>query len=141
MSLKWPGYSWRTAVLGALRAPRLGAARVSAELAERMRQLDTEDGEDAQGPVLSARQESIAAQLREMIGEGPVAFFSDACLMLSRNPIPQLPRTLWRTCCVRWKVPSGRSCSRFRSPRGRKARIKHQASIRAVLEDLGVSPG
>jgi hypothetical protein len=53
-----------------------------------MKLLDSVGGDDAQAPVLSARHLSIAAHLREMIGEGPAAFFSDACLMLSRDPHP-----------------------------------------------------
>jgi hypothetical protein len=42
----------------------------------------------APGVALSPRQESVAAQLREMVGEGPAAFFSDACLILSLDPRP-----------------------------------------------------
>jgi hypothetical protein len=66
----------------------LAAVLGVSELAERMGRLGRTGGDDAPGPVLSARQESLAAQLRELIGEGPAAFFSDACVILSRDPRP-----------------------------------------------------
>jgi hypothetical protein len=105
-----------------------------------MRQLDTEDGDDAQGPVLSARQESIAAQLREMIGEGPAAFFSDACLILSRPPRPTAASHI--VAHLLREVESAVRSVLQPPPlaKGPKGEDKHQASIRAVLEDLGVSP-
>jgi hypothetical protein len=42
-------------------------------------------GEEGPRP-LSPRQESVLAQLRDMIGEGPAALFSDACVVLSQEP-------------------------------------------------------
>jgi hypothetical protein len=86
-----------------------------------MRWLDRVDGDDAPGPVLSARQGSIAAQLREMIGEGPAAF-SDTCLILSWDPRPAAASHIVHTFCATWRALSDRFCSRHRCPRGRKAR-------------------
>ena len=112
--------------------------RVS-EPAERMRRLDGVFGDDVPHPVLSARQESIATQLREMIGEGPAAFFSDACLILSRDPRPaaasHIVAHLLREVesAVRWVLePPGNA-----RPKG--GGDGHQLSIRAVLEELMVS--
>jgi hypothetical protein len=105
-----------------------------------MRRLDTVDGDDAQGPVLSARQQSIMAQLREMIGEGPAAFFSDACLVLSRDPRPAAASHIVAHL-LREVESAVRSV--LQPPllaKGPKGEDRHQASIRAVLEDLGVSP-
>jgi hypothetical protein len=40
---------------------------------------------DRQQPALTPRQESIAKRLRQL-GEGPVAFFLDACELLAEQP-------------------------------------------------------
>lgn len=104
-----------------------------------MRRLDRVDGDDAQGPVLSARQESIAAQLREMIGEGPAAFFSDACLILSRDPRPAAASHIVAHL-LREVESAVRSVLQPPSvPKGPKGENGHQATIRAVLGELGVS--
>jgi len=89
--------------------------------------------------VLSARQESIAAQLREMIGEGPAAFFSDACLILSQDPRPAAASHIVAHL-LREVESAVRSVLQPPSvPKGPKGENGHQATIRAVLEELGVS--
>jgi hypothetical protein len=89
--------------------------------------------------VLSARQERIAAQLREMIGEGPAAFFSDACLILSRDPRPAAASHIV-SHLLREVESAVRSVLQPPSvPKGPKGEDGHQAKIRAVLEELGVS--
>ena len=119
--------------------PRLGCGPGVSELAERMRRLDRVDGDDAPGPVLSARQESIAAQLREMIGEGPAAFFSDACLILSQDPRPAAASHIVAHL-LREVESAVRSVLQPPSvPKGPKGEDGHQATIRAVLGELGVS--
>jgi hypothetical protein len=104
-----------------------------------MKLLDSGGGDDAQAPVLSARHLSIAAHLREMIGEGPAAFFSDACLMLSRDPHPATASHIVAHL-LREVESAVRSVLEPPSvPKGPKGQDGHQAKIRAVLEELGVS--
>jgi hypothetical protein len=105
-----------------------------------MRRLDRADGNDAPGPVLSARQESVAAQLREMIGEGPAAFFSDACLILSRDPRPVAASHIVAHLLREVESAVRSVLQPPPVPGGPKGADKHQLSIRAVLGELGVSP-
>ena len=134
------GYSLADGCLVRGHGRRVGCGPGVSELAERMRRLDGVDGDEVPGPVLSPRQESIAGQLREMIGEGPAAFFADACLILSRVPRPAAASHI--VAHLLREVESGVR-SVLQPPlasKGPKGEDKHQASIRAVLEDLGVSP-
>ena len=105
-----------------------------------MRRLDGADGDDAPGPVLSARQEGIAAQLREMIGEGPAAFFSDACLILSRDPRPVAASHIVAHLLREVESAVRSVLQPPPVPGAPKGADKHQLSIRAVLGELGVSP-
>jgi hypothetical protein len=101
--------------------------------------MDRLPGDDVPRPALSPRQESIAAQLREMIGEGPAVLFSDACLILSRDPRPasashivaHLLREVESAVRSVLQPPTG--------SRGSGSGDKHQASILAVLDELGIS--
>lgn len=104
-----------------------------------MRRLDGTYEGDVPGPVLSARQESIKAQLREMIGEGPAAFFSDACLILSLDPRPATASHIVAHL-LREIESAVRSVLQPPSiPKGPKGEDRHQTKIRAVLDELGVS--
>jgi hypothetical protein len=104
-----------------------------------MRRMDRLPGDDMSRLVLSPRQESIAAQLREMIGEGPAALFLDACLILSQEPHPvsashivaHLLREVESAVRSVLQPPAG-------SP-GSGGGDKHQSSIIAVLNELGIS--
>lgn len=108
-------------------------------LRERVRRLDGVAGGGVSGPALSVRQESIAAQLREMIGEGPAAFFTDASLILLDDPRPaaasHIVAHLLREVesAVRWVLQPPENSGSKRGGDG------HKRSILAVLGELGVS--
>ena len=104
-----------------------------------MRRLDGTPEDDASAPVLSIRQESIKAQLLEMIGEGPAAFFADACLILSQNPRPATASHI-AAHLLREVESAVRSVLQPPTmPKGPKGQDGHQVKIRAVLDELGVS--
>lgn len=96
-------------------------------------------GEEGPRPVLSPRQESVAAQLRDLIGEGPAVLFSDACVVLSQEPrlasashiVAHLLREVESAVRAVLQPPL--------DPRTAKGGDKHKASIRAVLGELGIS--
>lgn len=89
--------------------------------------------------MLSPRQESVAAQLRDLIGEGPAVLFSDACVVLSQEPrlasashvVAHLLREVESAVRAVLQPPL--------DPQAVKGGDKHKASIRAVLGELGVS--
>ena len=90
-------------------------------------------------PALSPRQESIAGRLRAMIGEGPAAFFVDACRLVSGDPpigtVTHVVAHLLREVesALRYVLqPTAR-------PGARPGGDKHRASILAVLDELGIS--
>lgn len=83
--------------------------------------------------ALSPRQESVARRLRQL-GEGPAAFFIDACGLLAEQPprrtVTHLVAHLLRDVesAVRWVLDPA-----FQRGRG------HRASVVAVLDELGIS--
>jgi hypothetical protein len=90
-------------------------------------------------PVLSPRQESIAAQLREMIGEGPAALFADACMVLFQDPRPVSASHLVAHLLREVESAVRSVLQPPADARGLKGQDRHQASITAVLAELGIS--
>jgi len=88
---------------------------------------------DRRQVALSPRQESVARRLRQL-GEGPAAFFIDACELLAEQPlhrtVTHLVAHLLREVesAVRWVLDPA-----FQRGTG------HRASVVAVLGELGIS--
>ena len=101
--------------------------------------MDQSQQPDWQPLALSPRQESIAERLRNMIGEGPAAFFADACGLFS-----EIPPSRTVTHLVAHLLREVESAIRavLQPPAGSGTRSggdKHRASILAVLNELGIS--
>jgi hypothetical protein len=95
-------------------------------------------GGGAQSGVLSPRQESIAAQLREMVGEGPAAFFSDACLILSLDPRPASASHIVGHLLREVESAVREVLEPQVNSRQGESGDGHQLSIRAVLGELQI---
>jgi len=83
--------------------------------------------------ALSPRQESIARRLRQL-GEGPAAFFTDACELLAEQP----PRRAV-THLVAHLLREVESAVRSVLDPARQPGTGHRASVIAVLDELGIS--
>ena len=86
--------------------------------------------------ALSPRQESIARRLRQL-GDGPVAFFIEACELLAEQP-PRRTMTHLVAHLLREVESAVRSVLDSSAER-RPGQDKHRASVVAVLDELGIS--
>lgn len=91
------------------------------------------------GQRLTVAQNRIVRELGRLIGDGPAAFFRDACLLVALEP--PLPTTTHLVAHLLREVESG--VRKALEPPGvvRGQHGAHQASVAAVLESLGIAEG
>lgn len=91
------------------------------------------------GPRLTVAQDRIARELGRLIGDGPAAFFRDACVLVALEP--SLPTTTHLVAHLLREVESGvrKALEPPGVARGRSG--AHQASVAAVLQSLGIGEG
>lgn len=103
---------------------------------------------DQPSPVLSptwaltVTQDRVLRELRRLIGEGPAAFFRDACMLMALAP--PVPTTTHLVAHLLREVESGvrgaLTPRGFKVPKDQKERA-HHVRVAAVLTSLGIDEG
>jgi hypothetical protein len=89
---------------------------------------------------LSPRQEQVTRRLRQQIGEGPAAFFREACGLLAERPLRRSVTHL--VCHLLREVESAvRSVIEPPTAGAGAGSDRHRAKIEAVLTELGIPLG